>query len=345
MPINYTDAPESSDKVNSCLGCFLILLTATVAIIAVIPVKGFWPCTGIFFTVFTGGLLGGITGCAVGNSICNFTRPKIIGTSGNLGDIAMIKIFWLIIPQLTGILLGWVLGIHFMLTIFWKIPITALGQDLYVSEKKPESLGEKFSKIKNDAEFIEVMSNADQKTKVDALLMVGIDAGSVVTVNEALRLGADVNTPRLLMDKNGVPHKGYPVMAPLFAALTTRFANGSEIAMILLKHGAEVNITDKSLKNLTPLLYVLRENRYEMIIPLIEYGADLNAVDFDGKTPLHHAMNYDYEKIIHIMLRKNAPLNVKDRWGNTSLDYASPRIKLQIRYKKETVLPEKYCSK
>ena len=134
-------------------------------------------------------------------------------------------------------------------------------------------------------------------------------------------------------------------MAPLFAALTTRFANGSEIAMILLKHGAEVNITDKTLKNLTPLLYVLRENRYEMIIPLIEYGADLNAVDFDGKTPLHHAMNYDYEKIIHIMLRKNAPLNVKDRWGNTPLDYASPRIKLQIRYKKETVLPEKYCSK
>ena len=327
---NYTDAPEPGDKTNGCLGCFMILLVVGPALLATWHVTGFWLSVGMFMTVFFGGLIGGGIGCAVGLGIRNFAAPRFIRADGGIGNLVRAKLFWLAIPQLGGIILGWAIGVHLLLIVFWGMPITMLGGEICASGEKMPTLSERFRRAKEAGDFVEKMSKADHKTKVDFLLMVGIDAGSVVTVEEAIRQGADLNTPRRLLDKHGLPYQNTRPMSPLFAALSGEFSNGEEIALILLKHGADVNIRDDFFKGPTPLLFVFRNNMTNMVVPMIEYGAKLDVADVDGKTPLHHAMNLGFEKAVIMMLERGASLTAKDRWGHSPLDYANAALRHKV---------------
>lgn len=328
---NYSDVPEPGEKTQSCLGCILLLLVVVPAIAAAIPIKGFWLSIGMFFTVLISGIVGSVIGGAIGNAVRNFAVPRIVGVDGGIGDIAWGKVFWLMIPQLTGIVLGWAIMVHLALLLIWGLPLSSLGSELYVTKNENPSLRERIAHAKEAWQFVQEMRQADHKTKVDALLMVGIDAGSVVTVNEAIRLGADLNTPRRLLDKNGLPYRNTQLMSPLFAALSGEFSNGEEIALILIRHGADVNIRDDFFKGPTPLLYVLRNNIRSLVIPLIERGARLDVADVDGKTPLHHAVNLGYEKAALMMLERGASMSVKDRWGHTPWDYADGKTRRKIK--------------
>ena len=66
MSASFVTTPETSEKVGSVLKTLCGIFTLITAVIAIIPMKGFWPCTGMFFTVFLGGIIGGRIGCAVG---------------------------------------------------------------------------------------------------------------------------------------------------------------------------------------------------------------------------------------------------------------------------------------
>ena len=328
---NYTETAEPGSRTNGCLGCFALLLIVGASALASLPVKGFWLSVGMFMTVFFGGFIGVGIGSSVGSKIRNFLAPRFIRVDGGAGEIANAKLFWLAVPQLTGIILGWAIGVHLLLLLFWGMPLTALGSGLYVSDEKTPTLGERLKRAKEAGDFVEKMSKADHKTKVDALLMVGIDAGSVVTVEEAIRQGAVLNTPRQLLDKNGLPYRNERPMSPLFAALSGEFSSGEEIALILLKHGADANVRDDFFKGPTPLLYVLRNNMTSLVVPLIEHGAKLDVVDVDGKTPLHYVMNLGLEKAVAMMLERGASLTAKDRWGHTPLDYATSDLGRKVR--------------
>jgi ankyrin repeat protein len=54
-------------------------------------------------------------------------------------------------------------------------------------------------------------------------------------------------------------------------------------------------------------------------------GEDVNFVDADGYTPLHAAAENERVAIVEYLLKKGANRLVRDRIGNTPLDYA--RIK------------------
>ncbi len=54
----------------------------------------------------------------------------------------------------------------------------------------------------------------------------------------------------------------------------------------------------------------------------INKGADVNIKNGDGKTPLHIAVEKNYEDIVRLLLQKNADLNTKDNNGNTPLHIA-----------------------
>ena len=54
--------------------------------------------------------------------------------------------------------------------------------------------------------------------------------------------------------------------------------------LLLLKHGAEVNRTDKD--NQTPLHLALRQGWFKVAGSLVAHGADVNSESNDGKTPL-----------------------------------------------------------
>lgn len=63
-----------------------------------------------------------------------------------------------------------------------------------------------------------------------------------------------------------------------------------EIAQLLLSHGGNINIRTGAGKA-TPLLRAAFSGKREMCKFLIEKGADIKAVDDDGQTVVHRAIN------------------------------------------------------
>ena len=103
----------------------------------------------------------------------------------------------------------------------------------------------------------------------------------------------------------------------------------------LLRHGANPNIRC-AFDDKTPLHYVsllseddvhVTKEILQIIKSLLKHGADVNAKDHDGKTPLHSAIftleGLDYIEILQELLNYNANVDSKDTNGDTPLHYAS----------------------
>ena len=54
-----------------------------------------------------------------------------------------------------------------------------------------------------------------------------------------------------------------------------------------------------------------RKDRESIVSLLVEKGADVNAKNIDGKTPLHKACEYGNEAIVSLLLEKGADVNAK----------------------------------
>jgi ankyrin repeat protein len=54
----------------------------------------------------------------------------------------------------------------------------------------------------------------------------------------------------------------------------------------------------------------------------INFGADLEAKNKRGKTPLHWASYNDSIAIAKLLLERGADVEAKDKWGRTPLDFA-----------------------
>ena len=87
-----------------------------------------------------------------------------------------------------------------------------------------------------------------------------------------------------------------------------------EKLQILLKHGADVNAKDSD--GLTP---IFRTPKYELVKVLIEHGADVNASSNRGNTPLHTKSR---PEVIKLLLEHGADVNAKNNEGNTPLHSA-----------------------
>ena len=87
-----------------------------------------------------------------------------------------------------------------------------------------------------------------------------------------------------------------------------------------LADGADVNAKDKY--GLTPLHHAAWQGRNEIVELLIANGADVNAKDVDGGTPLHYAAWQGRNEIVELLIAKGADVNAKDDVGKTPLDWA-----------------------
>ena len=145
-------------------------------------------------------------------------------------------------------------------------------------------------------------------------------------------------------DVNFVNREG---QTPLMRAVM-RFNSNPEFIRALIENGADVNAADNMGK--TPLMWTaerhhraLRYHRSRSMLymgrrgettadafltlgvlrALIENGADVNAVDNMGKTPLMWmAMKSTNHYVLRLLIDEGADIGAKDRWGRRAIDYA-----------------------
>ena len=99
----------------------------------------------------------------------------------------------------------------------------------------------------------------------------------------------------------------------------------NESKLLSLIRSGKLKVTDMDQQMSTPLMIAVQYNFSEATISeLIELGSDVNAVDADGSTSLHHAviMNDEDSSIFKLLLSKGADPDIEDNDGETSRRYA-----------------------
>ena len=103
-------------------------------------------------------------------------------------------------------------------------------------------------------------------------------------------------------------------------------SNCVEQLTLLCEHGPDlVHIKDHAGR--TALHYVTFNSiprQVEMALKLLNFGADVNALDNDRRTPLHHAAESSKARIIPLLVQRGASTGTKDTFkGKTPLELAA----------------------
>ncbi len=101
------------------------------------------------------------------------------------------------------------------------------------------------------------------------------------------------------------------------------YSGHKEVVMLLLQKGADINA--KNPHGDTPLHHAVSEGHKEVVKLLLQKGADVTAKNCNGYTPLHFAAHSGYTDIVEMFIEQGADITVKNdiHFNNTALHYAA----------------------
>lgn len=142
-----------------------------------------------------------------------------------------------------------------------------------------------------------------QLEDMDILLRYGADANNMDVTGRTPVLHAvdshDIRSLRKILDAGGNPNPTYPKgmfrSSPLTAA---GFAGMPELLKLLLDREANPNTCNP--EGLTALHSVARTHNTECALLLLKYGADLNAMSSQGRTPLTTAIVHNNHPVMRL---------------------------------------------
>ena len=130
-------------------------------------------------------------------------------------------------------------------------------------------------------------TNNDQRTP---LMFACFDGGHLDNMKTLIQYGADINAT----DING----------STLLHFASRYAEQEIVELLLKSNQISVNATNNNRR--TPLMLAcLNGGRLDYMKTLIQYGADINARDIDGKTLLYYASRYSKQEILEFLLISN----------------------------------------
>jgi len=102
--------------------------------------------------------------------------------------------------------------------------------------------------------------------------------------------------------------------------------NRKDIVEFLISSGADVNAKEND--GDTPLIEA-SEGYLELVKILVAKGADLNSRDDDGNTPLHEAASQGHTDVAEYLISKGAEINARNEKGETPLYKAADNGRLE----------------
>ncbi len=134
-------------------------------------------------------------------------------------------------------------------------------------------------------------------------------------IHEAVRNG-DLALIKALVEKNPelINSKDQDGRTPLHWACRGK---NHEIVVYLLEKGADVNALDKD--QVAPLHSLAVRNLTKTADLLINHGADVNILDYEKHTPLHYAAMYNMTNVASLLIKNGAKLELMDDYGRTPL--------------------------
>jgi ankyrin repeat protein len=103
-----------------------------------------------------------------------------------------------------------------------------------------------------------------------------------------------------------------------------RPADGKAVAETLIRHGAEVNVQSGPIRG-TPLHTAARRDNVAVGSVLLSAGADIEARDIKGETPLRRALNCRQPGMIELLLAHGANPDAPNKRGITPRQVAKKR--------------------